>query len=154
MVFWNDNLEKKRSATPRDAPFSSSAVTAPQSGALPRHRQDSVRPLLIGLKMYPSLLLPPHPRLPATHPPFSFFHDTIRKFQPSLLRTWTLIILKTCVHKLPHPHRTCANTTTTYARVGCTSAEYREQVDAPTGAPTEVSAVGRPLCLWYRCAVR
>lgn len=56
----------------------------------------------------------------------------------------------TRTHKLPHPHRTCANTTTTYARVGCTSAEFREQVDASTGAPTEVSAVGRPLCLWYR----
>lgn len=32
-----------------------------------RHHQDSVRPLLIGPKMYPSLLPPPHSRLPAAH---------------------------------------------------------------------------------------
>lgn len=59
------------------------------------------------------------------HPHLFVFHDAIRKFLPPF-RTCTLITLKT--HKLPHL-RTCANSTTTYARVGSTSAEFREQVD-------------------------
>lgn len=53
---------QRKAATPRDAPSSSATLATSTS----RHHQDSVRPLLIGPKMYPSLL-PPHPRLPAAH---------------------------------------------------------------------------------------
>lgn len=54
-------------------PFPVPPLRPLKGGALPRHRQDSVRPLLTGLKIYPSLLLPPHPRLPAATPSFFAF---------------------------------------------------------------------------------
>lgn len=59
-------------------------------------------------------------------PPTPFRFSRRNQEIPPPFRTRTLITLRT--HKLPHL-RTCANSTTTYARVGSTSAEFREQVD-------------------------
>lgn len=78
------------------------------------------------------------------YPPPTLFvsHDTIGEFV-SPFQTRTLITLKT--HKLPRLC-TCANSTTTYARVGCTSAEFREQVDdVPTGETSAVRTTTVPL---------
>lgn len=128
---------QRRAAAPRDAP---PQFRHSRDASTLRHHQDTVRPLLIGPKMYPSLLPPPHSRLPAAHS-FRFPRHNRRISFP--FRTRTLITLRT--HKLPRLC-TCANSTTTYARVGCTSAEFREQVDdVPMGETSAVRKTTVPL---------
>lgn len=91
--------------------------------------------------MYPSLLPPPHSRLPAAH---SFCFPRHNRRIPSFFWTRTLITLRT--HKLPRLSALARIQRLLYARVGCTSAEFREQVDdVPTGETSAVRKTTVPL---------
>lgn len=129
---------QRRAAAPRDAPPPSSATLAT------RRRCGTIK---IRYARYLSdrrcIQVFFHRHIHVYPPPTLFVsHDTIGEFV-SPFRTRTLITLKT--HKLPRLC-TCANSTTTYARVGCTSAEFREQVDdVPTGETSAVRTTTVPL---------